>query len=88
VLSGHDLERRHDRILPWQEIVEPFLRVSIDAGNNVGQIAVRLDAEELAAFDQRGDDRPILGAGIGTEEQEVLAGDGNRAVILPTSGKK
>src|SRR5205814_4157880 len=49
-----------------------------DAGNDVGQIAVRLDAEALAAFDQRGDDRPMLGASIGAGEEGVFAREGNR----------
>ena len=49
-----------------------------DAGNDVGQIAVRLDAEELAAFDQRGNDRPMFGASIGAGEEGVFAREGNR----------
>jgi hypothetical protein len=30
----------------------------------------------------------VLGAAVGAGEQGVLAVEGNRAVILPTSGKK
>ena len=59
-----------------------------DPGDDVGQVAVRLDGEQLAGFDQRGDDRPVLGAAVGAGEQGVLAVEGNRAVILPMSGKK
>jgi hypothetical protein len=39
-----------------------------DAGYNVGEVGMRLDAEELAAFDQRSDDRPMLGAAVGAGE--------------------
>jgi hypothetical protein len=35
-----------------------------DAGHNVGEIAVRLDAEKLAGFDQRSDYRPVLGTAV------------------------
>ena len=35
-----------------------------DAGNHVGEVTVRLDAEELAGFDQRGDHRPMLGTAV------------------------
>lgn len=49
-----------------------------DAGNDVGQIAVRLDPEELAAFDQRGNDSPMLGTAIGAGEERVFARQGKR----------
>jgi hypothetical protein len=89
VFSGHALELWHDRVLPGQEIIEPGLRVTVDdAADNVGQVGVRLDAEQLAAFDQRCDDRPMLGTAIGAGEQSVFAGQGNHGVILPVSGRK
>jgi hypothetical protein len=79
VLSGHDLQLRHERVCPGHQLIETGLGVAVDdAGNDVGQIAVRLDAEELAAFDQRGDDRPMLGAAIGAGEEGVFAREGNR----------
>ena len=39
-----------------------------DAGNDVGEVGVRFDAEELAGFDQRSDHRPMLGTAVGAGE--------------------
>ena len=50
-----------------------------DPSDGVGQVTVRFDGEQLAGFDQRGDDRPVLGAAVGTGEQGVLAIEGERA---------
>ena len=44
-----------------------------DPGEDVGEIGVRLDPVELAGFDERGDDRPVLAAAIGAGEERVLA---------------
>ena len=49
-----------------------------DAGDDIGEIAVRFDAEELTVFDQRSDDGPMLGAAIGPGEERVFAREGNR----------
>ena len=35
-----------------------------DAGDDVGEVGVRLDADELAGFDQRSDHRPMLAAAV------------------------
>jgi hypothetical protein len=50
-----------------------------DLGERVGEIDVRIDAVELAGFDQRGDDRPVFSAAVGTGEERILAikGDGS-----------
>lgn len=42
-------------------------------GEHVGEIAERLDAVELAGLDERGDDRPVLGPGIVSREECILA---------------
>jgi hypothetical protein len=34
---------------------------------------VRVDAGELAVFDERGDHRPVVAAFVGTGEQGILA---------------
>ena len=47
-----------------------------DAGDDVGEVGVRLDAVELAGLDERGDDGPMLGAAVGAGEQRVLAVEG------------
>ena len=49
------------------------MTVQMNAGNDVAQIGVRLDAEQLAAFDQRGEDCPMPGAAIGAGEEGVFA---------------
>jgi hypothetical protein len=48
---------------------------------------VGLDGIELGGFDEGTDDRPAAGAAVTAGEQVVLAAEGNRAVILPMSGK-
>lgn len=47
-----------------------------DPGDDVGEVAVWLDPEQLAGFDQLSDDRPVLGAAIGAGEQGVFAIEG------------
>src|ERR1041385_8309904 len=74
MFSGPALELWRGRVVPGQEIVEPGLRVTVDdAADDVGQIAMRLDAEQLAGLDQRGDDCPMLGTAIGAREERVFA---------------
>ena len=56
------------------------MRVAVDnPSDDVGQVAVWFDGEQLAGFDQRGDDCPVLGAAVGAGEQGVLAIEGQRA---------
>lgn len=65
------------------------LRVAFDnAGDDVGEVGVRLDADKLAGFDQRGDHRPVLSATIRAGKQGVLAIQGQHPFILPMSGMK
>ena len=46
-------ELRHGGVSPRQEVVETDLWMTVDdAGHNVGEIVVRLNAEQLAGFDQ------------------------------------
>lgn len=55
------------------------MRVTLDdAGDDVGEVAERLDAVELAGLNERGDHRPMLGAAVGAGEQGVLARQGER----------
>lgn len=49
-----------------------------DPGDDVGEISLGLDAAELAGFDERGDDGPVLGAAVGAGEQGILAGEHDR----------
>ena len=56
-----------------QAIVELAVRVTVDdSGENVGEVAHRLDAVELADFDQRSDDRPVLGSRAGADAARIL----------------
>jgi hypothetical protein len=43
-----------------------------DLGDHVSEVGVRVDAVELAGFDQRSDDGPMFPATIGTGEQRIL----------------
>lgn len=50
-----------------------------DAGDDVREVGLGIDAVELAGLDERGDDGPVLGTAIGAGEQGVLPGQGQRA---------
>ena len=47
-----------------------------DAGDDVGEIGVGLDADQLAGLDERGDHGPVLGTTVGAGEQCILASEG------------
>ena len=47
-----------------------------DAGDDVGEVGLRVDAVQLAGLDERGEDRPVLGAAVGAGEESVLAVEG------------
>ena len=80
MFSGHGLEVGSGGIGPGQELVDAAVGVAVDdAGDDVGEVGVRLDADELAGLDQRGDDRPVLGAAVGAGEERILAVEGERA---------
>lgn len=49
------------------------LRMALDdAGDDVGQVGLRLDADELAGLDQRGDHRPVLASAVRTSKRGIL----------------
>src|SRR6266702_7336199 len=74
MFSGHGLERGRSGIGPGQELVEATVWVAIDdAGDDVGQVSVRLDVNQLAGLDERGDHRPVFGATVGAGEQSILS---------------
>lgn len=51
MFSGHGLEFRRPDVGPRQEIVDLAVRVAVDdSGENVGEVAHRLDAVELAGL--------------------------------------
>ena len=47
--------------------------------DDVGQVGFRVQAIELGALDQGVEDGGAFATGVGAEEQEVLAGDGDAA---------
>ena len=49
-----------------------------DAGEQVGEVLLRVDAVELGGFDQ-GIERGAFAAGIGAGEQVIFAADGDAA---------
>jgi hypothetical protein len=74
---------------PGQEIVDLAVAVAIDdLGERVGEIGLRIDVAELAALDERGDDRPVFAAAVRPGEERVLTIEGNRPFILPVLGAK
>ena len=50
-----------------------------DAGENIGEVRVGIDAVQFACFDQRRDVRPMLCATIGTSEERILTVEGDGA---------
>lgn len=46
-----------------------------DAGDDVVEVGGGIDAVELAGLDERGEDRPVLGAAVGAGEEVVLAAE-------------
>ena len=49
-----------------------------DAGDDIDEIGLRLDADELIGLDQGGDHRPVLGATVRSGEQGILAHERQR----------
>lgn len=50
---------------PGQQLIDIALRMSgDDAGDDAGDVGVRIDIVELCGLDQRGEDRPVLGAAV------------------------
>ena len=74
--------------MPGKQFVKLGSGVVGDAAQHVGKPGLRIDAVELGRLDQREHRCGALAAAIGAGEQPGLAADGNRAVILPMSGKR
>ena len=75
MMSGHGLEIGRSGISPRQEFVEAAVGVTVDdAGDDVGQVSIRFDANQRAGLDERGDHRPMFGTAVGAGEQGILSG--------------
>ena len=44
-----------------------------DAGDDIGEVGLWIDIVQFGRLDERGQNRPVLGAAVGTREQGVLA---------------
>ncbi len=66
--------------VPGEEVVEACHGVAArHALENVFQVGIGLDVVELRGRDERGDDRPTIGAAVRSGEQVVLAPERDRA---------
>src|SRR5215207_9980389 len=74
--------------VPGKKIGDMPGRVIGDAGEQVGEIKLRVEVVEFGAFDQRVHRSSASATGIGAGEQPVFAADRNRPVILPMSGTR
>ena len=63
-----------------------IIALAYDAGEDVGEIGVWVDAVQLAAFDEAGDCGPVFCAEIVSGEERIFAPDGHHPFILPMSG--
>jgi hypothetical protein len=73
---------------PGEEVVEAGIWPEIDeTAENVGKVAIRIDAAELAGLDQRSNDGPVLRAVVVAGEECVLARESHHPFILPMSGR-
>src|SRR3954468_5656041 len=59
-----------------------------DAGEQISDVELRIEAVELGALDQGIQSGGAMPAGIGAGEEIILAADRHHAVILPMSGKR
>ena len=72
MFSGHGLELLRC-IGPRQQVVDLALRVASDnAGDDVGEVSLWIDAVELAGLDERSDDGPVLAAAVGAGEERAF----------------
>jgi hypothetical protein len=64
---------------PGHEFADAVCAITIgETGEGFGQPCVRVDGVEFAAFDQRGDHRPVVAALIRAGKQCVFAVEGKR----------
>lgn len=79
MFSGHGFDLLRC-VGPRQQVVDLALRVASDnAGDDVDEVSLRIDAVEFAGFHERGDDCPVLGAAIGSGKERVLAVQSDRS---------
>jgi hypothetical protein len=85
--SGRD-GRPCRRPAPREEVVQLASRVVGQAGEDVGEPGLRVDAVELRGLDQGVHGGRAFAAAIGAGEGPVVAADPERPAILPMSGRR
>ena len=62
------------RVGPGQQLIEAIEGMARDnAGEDVGEKSLRIDAVEFAGLDQRSEVGPMLAAAVGADKERVLA---------------
>lgn len=80
MFSGHGFDLGSGDVGPREEIVDLAVGMVVDdPGQHVGEIAERFDAVQLAGFDQRRDDGPMLGAAVRAGEEGIFPVERDRA---------
>ena len=73
---------------PRKEFVEAIVGPEIDqAGEDISEPSLGINAGQFGCFDERGEDGPIFGAVIVAGEESILACQSHHPFILPMSGK-
>jgi len=75
-------------LMPGEEFREPLDRMIGDAGEDVVQIGLGVEAIEFRGLDQRVHRRGALAATVRAGEDPIFSAQSNHAVIVPISGKK
>jgi hypothetical protein len=73
--------------VPRQEIIYAGDLVVGDAGQRIGEPSLRVHTIQLGGLDQGVGDGGGAAAGLRSDEQVVLASDGQFPFILPMSGR-
>src|SRR5512132_2181276 len=74
--------------VPGKQVADAIDGVVGDAGEHVAEVGFWIEAVELGGLDQGIEGRGAFAAGVGPSKEVVLPAEGNRAVILPMSGRK
>jgi hypothetical protein len=74
--------------MPGQQIVDPVDRVVGDAGEDVAQVRLRIEAVQGRGLDERVENRGPTTAGVRAGKEVILTAQRDRAAILPMSGRR
>jgi hypothetical protein len=74
--------------MPRQQIVDPIDRVVGDAGEQVAQVGLWIEAVQGRGLDERVENRSPTTAGVRAGKEVVLAAQRDRPAILPMSGRR